>query len=359
MTVQPVFPLILLILLAVVAGLLVWWPAGQQEQADSVLTRSRRTAMVAFLLVAALRPGVPDGDITIRATDLDVYFLIDTTSSVMAQDYPGGKPRLDGVRADVKGIAAQLPGARYTVLSFDHETVTRLPLTSDGSALASSVDTLLAETSTYSQGSSVTVARTALADALDRGRQAYPERARIVFYLGDGEQTADTAPDPFDIDPTLMNGGVVLGYGTTQGGRMKQTGTRREDVILDPSTGQPALSKIDEKELRAIAGQLKVPYLHRTAADGAASIVSQVALKGTASLTSSDASRAVGGRTEFFWVFLLALAVAAAWDLGVSVAAVTALRAGRRRAHLAPPAGGAPPAAPPERVIMSIPGGAA
>ncbi len=363
MTVQPVLPLVLLILLAVIAGLLVWWPAGQRERSESALTRSRRSTMVALLLVAALRPGVPGGEIRLTATDLDVYFLIDTTSSVMAQDYAGGQPRLAGVRADVKGIAAQLPGARYTVMSFDHETVTRLPLTSDANALGSSVDTLLAETSTWSQGSSVTEARTALADALDRGRTSHPERARLVFYLGDGEQTADTAPDPFDIDPTLLNGGAVLGYGTSQGGRMKQTGTRREDYILDPATGQPALSKIDEKELQAIAGQLKMAYLHRTSDDGAASIVAQVALKDSASLTSTDTTRAAGGRTEFYWVFLLVLAALAAWDLGVSVAAATALRAGRRHPLVPPatpvvgtPAGNEPSVT--EKVSTSTPGGA-
>ncbi|WP_295692878.1 VWA domain-containing protein [Lapillicoccus sp.] len=362
MTVQPVVPWLLLVLLAAVAGFLVWWPAGPRERTDSVLTRSRRSAMVALLLVAAVRPGMPGGEITVSASDLDVYFLIDTTSSVMAQDYAGGQPRLAGVRADVKGIAAQLPGARYTVMSFDHQTVTRLPLTSDANALASSVDTLLAETSTWSQGSSVTVARTALSDALDHGRATHPERARLVFYLGDGEQTADTAPDPFDIDPTLVNGGAVLGYGSTQGGRMKQTGTRREDDILDPSTGQPALSKIDEKELRAIAGQLKVPYLHRTSDDGAASIVSEVALKDTASLTSADATQAAVGRTEYYWVFLLALAALAAWDLGVSVAAATALRAGRRRPDdVTPQATGTAAVNPPavlEKVSAATPGGA-
>lgn len=359
MTFQPVVPWILLLPLAVVAGFLVWWPAGRRERGDSLLTRSRRSAMVVFLLLAALRPGVPGGDITVNASDLDVYFLVDTTSSVMAQDYADGRPRLDGIRADVKGIATQLPGARYSVMTFDHETVTRLPLTSDGSALASCVATLLAETSTWSQGSSVTVARTKLADALDRGRTAHPERARLVFYLGDGEQTASSKPDPFDIDPTLINAGAVLGYGTAQGGRMKQTGTRREDYITDPGTGQPALSMIDEKELVAIAGQLKVPYLHRTVDDGAASILSQVHLTDTASLTSTDESGLPGGRTEYYWALLLALAALAAWDLGVSVAAATALRTGRRPTSRPPPSRSAAGESSRQKVSTSTPGGAA
>ncbi|MEP6798841.1 MAG: VWA domain-containing protein [Lapillicoccus sp.] len=340
MSLLPVLPWFLLLLLAAAGGAVIWWPAGPRERADSVPTRTRRSAMVALLLVAALRPGVPGGDITVNTTDLDVFFLIDTTSSVMAEDYAGGQTRLTGVRADVKGIAAQLAGARFTVMSFDHETITRLPLTSDGGALASSLDTLLAETSTWSQGSSVTVARTDLAAALDRDRQSHPERARIVFYLGDGEQTAPGAPEPFNLDPTLVNGGAVLGYGTTAGGRMKQTGTRRDGYIIDPTTGQPALSVIDEKQLQDIARQLRLPYLHRTSEDGAAAILDQVALKDTGSLATADESRTVGGRLDLYWVFLLALAALAAWDLGVSVAAATSLRSGRRPD---PPAASPPP----------------
>jgi len=326
MTWLPLAPWPVLVLLVAVAGLLIWWPAGRQERADTLVTRLRRSGMVALLLVAALRPGVPGGDLKVNTTDLDVYFVADTTSSSMAEDYAGGRPRLEGMRADLKGVAAQLPGARYTLLTFDHQTVTRLPLTADGAALASAADTILPETSTWSQGSSVTAARTALEQALDRGRQAHPERARVVFYLGDGEQTASAAPEPFEIDPELINGGAVLGYGTTQGGQMKETGTRRNGYITDPSTGQPARSVIDEKQLQAISDQLKLPYLHRTVDDQGAGIVDAVSLKQLNSLSTSDASRSVGGRTELYWPFLLALAALAAWELGVCLARAAALR---------------------------------
>ena len=275
-------------------------------------------------------PGCRAADVTVNATDLDVFFLVDTTSSSVAEDWSGAKPRLDGMRTDVKAVATQLPGARYSVLTFDQEAVTRLPLTSDSTALGAAMDVLLPETSTYSQGSSVTVGRTALDEALQRDREAHPDRARIVFYLGDGEQTASGEPDPFDIDPALVNGGAVLGYGTTQGGRMKESGTRSDDYITDPSTDQPAVSVIDEKELQTIAGQLAVPYLHRTSDDGGAAVVDAVKLKETSSLHTAETSSSVGGRQEFYWVVLLLVAALAAWDLAVSVVAATALGAATR-----------------------------
>lgn len=322
----PLAPWPVLVLLAAVGGLLIWWPAGKQERSDTLVARLRRSAMVVLLLVAALRPGVAGGDPRVNATDLDVYFLVDTTSSSMAEDYAGGRPRLEGMRADIKGVAAQLPGARYSLVTFDQETVTRLPLTTDAAALASAADTIVPETSTWSRGSSVTLARSALADTLERGQKAHPERARVVFYLGDGEQTAPSAPEPFEVDRTLINGGAVLGYGTAQGGQMKETGTRRDAYITDPSTGRPARSVIDESQLEAIGEQLTVPYLHRTADDKGAGIVDEVRLKELNSLSTSDASRSVGGRTELYWLFLLALAALAAWELGASLASVTRLR---------------------------------
>ncbi len=322
----------LLLLVAGVAALLIWWPAGRQERSDPTSTRVRRSGMVALLLVATLRPGIPGGDVKVNSSDLDVYFVVDTTSSIAAEDYAGGRPRLDGMRADIKAIARQLPGAQYSVITFDHETVTRLPLTSDGAALATAADTVLPETSTWSQGSSVTVARSALVRALDRGRASHPERARLVFYLGDGEQTVSRSPEPFDVEPSLVNGGAVLGYGTAAGGQMKETGTRKDAYILDPATGQPARSVLDEAQLSAIAEQLGVPYLHRTADDGGAAVVDAVRLKELGTLSGSDDARVLGGRAELYWLLLIAVAVLAGWEAAVALAVVTSVRAqsGRR-----------------------------
>lgn len=344
LTTLPLAPWPVLLLCAGLGGVLIWWPAGSQERTDTLVSRLRRSAMVALLVVAALRPGVPGGDVTVDATDLDVYFLVDTTSSVMAEDYTGARPRLEGVRADVREIAAQLPGARYSLLTFDHDAVTRLPLTSDGAALASAADTIRAETSTFSRGSSITVAGPALARTLQRGHEAHPERARVVFYLGDGEQTTPGDPAPFAVDRALVNGGAVLGYGTAAGGQMKQTGTRQDAFITDPSTGQPARSVIDEPRLRTIGEQLGLAYLHRTSDNGAGSVVDAIRLKELSSLTSSDQSRSVGSRTEWYWPFLLALAALAAFELGAAIAAAAALRdrassSRRARGAVAPTAG--------------------
>ena len=327
----PVAPWPLLFLLTVLGGVLVWWPAGRLERTETLGARSRRSALVVFILLAALRPAWPGTDIRVDASALDVYFVVDTTSSVMARDYEGGTSRLTGVRADLRGVAQQLPGARFSLLTFDVDTTTRLPLTSDAEALASAADTLRAETSAFSRGSSVSVARDAVRQSLERGRESHPDRPRILFYLGDGEQTASTQPPPFTVDGDLVNGGAVLGYGTATGGPMLSTGARESGDIVDPATGQPAISKIDEQQLTAIAQQLGLPYLHRTTPDNGVGIVDAVQLKAMGPVRTADSTGTVSGRTELYWVALLLVSLLAAWELAVAAAALRPQPAGGGR----------------------------
>lgn len=325
LTVLPVLPWVVLLAFAVVAGALIWAPPGRDEPAHPVTARVRRSALVLLLLLAATRPGLPGGRVDLTTSDLDVFLVMDTTVSMNAEDWQGGRTRFEGAKTDAQAIAARLPGAHYSLITFDHEAVTRLPLTSDAQALGTALDILGLETSSYSRGSSITVAGPDVAAALQREKDAHPERARLVFYLGDGEQTADGALDPFAVDPGLVGGGAVLGYGTTAGGRMRQTDEGADGYVDDPATGEPALSTLDEGNLRTIAGQLKVPYLHRTADDGAAGIVAQVRLTDTAATSGSDA-RSVAGRIELYWIALLGVAALAAWEAAATLAGVWTTR---------------------------------
>ncbi|MET3142841.1 UNVERIFIED_ORG: hypothetical protein ABIB19_002342 [Arthrobacter sp. UYEF10] len=74
-------------------------------------------------------------------------------------------------------------------------------------------------------------------------------------------------------------------------------------------TGRDALSVIEEARLQGIAGQLGVPYVHRSAGDPVAPMM-QAADPGDLERAAADGD--VAGRTELYWllaagVFLLAL----------------------------------------------------
>ena len=51
----------------------------------------------------------------------DVLFVVDTTGSMAALDYDGDSPRLDGVRADIVELAAEFPGAHFSLIRFDSQ----------------------------------------------------------------------------------------------------------------------------------------------------------------------------------------------------------------------------------------------
>ncbi len=316
MTFQPIWPWWVMVPVILAVVVVLAWTAVRSRPGRAGLRGALLPAgLVVLLLLAALRPGVPGGSVRAAATDVNVFFVVDTTSSIAAEDYGNGSPRLDGVRKDIMAIAGELAGARFSVITFDAQAVVRMPLTTDASALDTLTSVLEPQVTVYSTGSSVTAARTLLNERLKAARDSHPERARIVYYLGDGEQTSGKAPEPMRMDASLVNGGAVLGYGTAQGGRMKEkanySSAAGTDYIQDRSGGSAgdAVSRIDEDMLRGIAAQLSVPYVHRAAGDAVAPMM-QAARPGALKETSES----LEGRVELYWAPALAAFVLALWE---------------------------------------------
>ena len=331
MTVLPIAPWPLLVVAVIGALAAVWWnPTSRTVPGESKATHWRLTVAVVLLGVAAFRPAVSGDEVDTTAANLNVYFVVDTTSSIIAEDYGDERPRLEGVASDIAAIATALPGARYSVVTFDQATRVRLPLTTDTTALDAALETLLPEPSEVSHGSSVTEANDRLKTLLQQADSRQPQRGRIVYYFGDGENTAPDSPKPFDIDRRLVNGGAVLGYGTSEGGRMKATRSRFDSTtsyIKDPTTGEDARSVISEPTLRAIADQLGVAYVHREAGDSIGPAVDGVDLARFGTSEEIEKHKVLA-RRELYWPLLLGVAGIAAWEVGASV---TALVQSRRR----------------------------
>jgi len=270
---QPVLPWWLLGVAAVaLLGFTGWRVVAERSRRRALLTWVRRLVIVALLLVVAVRPSLPGGSAQASVAQLNVFFVVDTTSSIAAEDWGDGQRRLDGVRSDIAEVTSQLAGARFSLLSFDSTAVLRTPLTDDASAVVAAADAMNQEVTYYSSGSSVSEANDLLAERLTEARQSAPERANVVYYLGDGEQTSGTEPESFAASAGDVDGGAVFGYGTEQGGKMRVFDGygdeySTEEYIQDRTqAGDPdAVSRIDEDALRRIADQLGVPYVHRTA----------------------------------------------------------------------------------------------
>lgn len=267
MTVQPVLPGLVILLAAVAIGAFVVVRMVRSPAATWPVWIGR-LALVGACALLLLRPGIPGGESETLATEVDVVFVVDTTASIVAEDWDGDEPRLDGVRADVEEIVAHYVGARYALVTFDADAVVRVPLTTDARALGTAMAVLRPEVTANSRGSSVGIAAPLLADTLRAAEELDPDRVRLVFYLGDGEQTAPVAVESFADSARWVDGGAVLGYGTPAGGRMLVTSLDDGPDEYITYQGQPALSVIDPENLRVIADDLGVDYQERSADAG-------------------------------------------------------------------------------------------
>lgn len=276
----------------------------------------RLGALVVLVVLAAARPGWGGASASVTSSDLNVFFVVDVSPSAAAEDYDGASPRLVGMQTDINALAAELPGARFSLISFDSTAKLLLPLTTDATALRTLTQVLAPGTAYTSKGSSITAAGPVLGERLAAAQQSHPDRPRLVFYLGDGEQTAAASPEPFAQGTEFIDGGAVLGYGTVAGGHMRDHSFSADNpgpYILDKTANYaPATSRIDEKALGQVAGQLEVPYVHRgSPADIAAALVAS-APQGAAASGHSEQQGA--GRWELYWFFALAGFGVAAWE---------------------------------------------
>ena len=326
MTIAPLVPWPVLAVVAVATAALavLRW---RRRPAHGAVVRS--TAMVALVLVIALDPAVGGGHVDARASNLDVLFMVDTTGSVAAQDYDGDQPRLVGVRADVLDIAEQLAGARFAMITFDSVARLDLPWTTDYGALSASTDVIRQERTYNSLGSRLDVGLDMAESTLRRAKQADSRRRQLVFFFSDGEQTNPLEARSFRRLRGAVAGGAVFGYGTAVGGPMMRytsAGYDFDSYIMDYQSGQPAISHIDEDNLRGVAGQLGVRYRHRTAPGGLQGVVSDIA----ASADSNVFDPRPGAR-RLYWIPALGIVALALWQIVAVVAELDDVRRMTRR----------------------------
>lgn len=324
MTWNPIWPAWLLVLITLaLVGLCVWRIVRSPSRVRRVDWLLR--ALVAVLIgVACLRPGIGTQTVQAQQSELDVVFVVDTTASMNAEDWNGG-PRLDGAKQDIADLAVAHAGARFALITFDSIAVQRLPFTTDATALQSSLETLRPEITMYSGGSSITVANRLLNQVLSDAEAQGPERARVVYYLGDGEHTSEQEPESFTQAAGKVDGGAVLGYGTAEGGPMLETlgnfSSETPDYITT-STGETAISRIDETNLAAIAGQLGITYQLRS--PGTPIDVAAVTID-----SSTHAGADVETAFDLYWILAIAAFVLLLREVWVNVRGAAELRSAR------------------------------
>ena len=275
---RPVFHVVVLGIIAVLGALFVFLSAKRATRRH-VMDVLRRFLIVVAVIIMGAGPSI-HGEAQEVTSTLEVYFVIDRTGSMAAEDWDGNKPRIDGVRNDVAIMMNILTGSRFSIMSWDSKVHTDLPLTSDASAVISYMDSFDRELSSSSQGSSLNRPAQDLAKLLKKNKERHPQNVRALFVFSDGETSNQnhwtSAPSgeasDWDAVKEYIDGGLILGYGTAEGGPMKvlrlgdsgpQSGGEPEYIHDSSQPGNPiAISKIDESALADVASRVGVDYVH-------------------------------------------------------------------------------------------------
>lgn len=299
MTLHPVLPIPLL---AVVAVLLVaaqavalhrWRISGRNH---SQLWRWIGVTTAALLiLVGATRVVFGDERTTTRTAEdqePNVFLVVDRSPDMAVEDLDD-RSRMDVARDDVAALIDRYPRARFAVIEFAAAPSLSWPLSADTWSLRPVLETL----SPYASGpdapaqASAGAASTVLRYQLISSAAQYPRAANLVFYLGAGAPESRLPVRRFDLPAGLVDGGAVLGYGTTRGGPVPGTDIER--------------SAVGEAAMRGVADQLGLPYVARS---GDAALATELPDGDTAGPEVS-AEPAVGGWTETYWLPASAAAV--------------------------------------------------
>jgi len=274
-----------------------------------------RILLIAALAALACRPALPGETTMAEQTEIDVVIVLDTTTSMSATDGDdSGTSRLQRASDDLTSIVDAFVGARYAIVEWDRMGRLVLPWTTDATAARSALAVARVEAPTNSRGSTVGVAHDVLAQLLGSHERNEPERSVFLVVAGDGEETRGGTPSSFrDLD-RYVEDGVVIGYGTAAGAPMDV----RSVKVVDPRSGEVAVSMRDEAGLRSLAADLGIHYTPREDLQPVESPAVPRPLSGR------EDSGLPGGRVGVSW--LLALPVAAWMTVEVGFASARTAR---------------------------------
>lgn len=294
MRIDPIIPIWLMLILCVGMAFL------KRRKRSAYI---RQIAAIILIFLINLRIMVPSSNVETSVRKLDTYvlFVVDDTISMLAQDYAGDTERLTAVKKDCEHIVDEMDGAKFAVITFNNSANLISPYSDDSNFAKSVLDSIYPLDSLYARGSSMNVCIDVMTDTLKRAKGKNDGNV-VVFFISDGEITNDDRLKSFDGAKKYIDGGAVLGYGTKEGGNMyvKSYYDDRKELLEDTSDYpyKPAVSKIDEDNLKKIADDLGVDYINMN--DGSA--LDKIVEKSRGTAESTDKGKTIG-YVDIYYLF--------------------------------------------------------
>lgn len=200
-------------------------------------------AALVLLILALLKPydGFEMREITRQG--VDIYFLVDLSPSMLAQDIKPG--RLTRAKFEMKDFLGLLTGDRVGLIGFSGEPYIFVPLTSDYNAFA----LFLNELDTELIPSHGTDIAGAIAQAVSSLKKREIDAAKALILITDGEDSVGLDENVLEQIRAHEIKVFVIGIGTPEGAPVPQA----EGGYITDNDGKIVISRLNEPALKSLA----------------------------------------------------------------------------------------------------------
>lgn len=309
-----------LILVAMAAVEVVLFVRRRGSSDETLLACIRRTVALVLAAFMVLTPSIVSSTTSRAINATDVIVAVDVTGSMAVEDAHYGSDdtvtRLDAAKKAVHDITDAYPSASFAAVRFGTSASVDVPLTPDSIAVGNWADTLSAESTSVSSGSSLDTPIDQLLLTAKAIHDQHPDDALVLYLITDGEQTSEKARRTYSSLREYITDGFVLGVGSTEGGKIpviSADGKTQGSWVTDPDTNQPGISKMDETSLKNIADEISGTYM---ALDASQTIENAVSEKTSNKWRTTQTAKERTRTTPVVWPLAIALAVILAWEAG-------------------------------------------
>ncbi len=170
---------------------LVHGVASLRQSYAGIILRRMRWLALALLIVALARPRIGEGEVTIKASGIDIVVAVDFSMSMAAEDFEIAGRRANRVTA-AKDVLRRFidgrPNDRIGIVAFAGNAYVAAPLTLDHSFLLQRLEQL--RLGLIEDGTAI---GSGIAAGLNRLREL-PSKSRIVILMTDGQNNAGKVP---------------------------------------------------------------------------------------------------------------------------------------------------------------------
>ena len=271
----------------------------------------RRLGIAVLVLFILLRPTVIDVETERYINQLNVYFVVDNTGSMVTKDMFGGKKyRYEQMREDIIKYVNLFTGAKFTAIVSDYDVYQAAPLTGNTSSI-------IGFANSFKPKDNILSSWTNLGDLLDKTNERIenyneknPDRASILIMMSDGEESGEYRNNiTTEIPKKLANnivGGAIIGYGDVNNEK------KVTKIRLNEPTDEEIdhVSKLNETNLQNIANKLGLNYYNRNESDYLFDNNTRYLSQFSAYKQEGD----INSRFELYWLLALLIVALLIWD---------------------------------------------